>query len=83
MKRYRGYSGLPNFKINLTILLKKADRMGYLAIEGEEDEYVKYIIDKEEKVVALVTYCNGYIKIPEELIDTVINDLKDIKEMYL
>lgn len=57
--------------------------MGYLAIEGEEDEYVKYIIDKEEKVVALVTYCNGYIKIPEELIDTVINDLKDIKKMYL
>lgn len=83
MKRDRGYSGLPRYKINRCELFKKADNRGYTTIINEKHLHISYIVDREEKVVALVTATNGYITIPKELIDVVINDLKDIKEMYL
>ena len=77
------YRGLPKIHIDRNATMQRAADHGYLPIQSEDSDLYSYIVDRDEKVIAVVTSLGGYLKVPVECINGLVRDLEDIKEIYL
>ena len=78
-KQKKWMSGVPEVRLSPTHIAKKASyNKDIFPIEGNNG--IEYFIDGE-RIMMLNT--KGYIMIPLKKLDAVLEELKDIKEIYI